>query len=77
MCVACVHLVVCRLMPAGEAGKLHIYVISMYVTTMTLTTVGYGDIGAENTGERIGYILLFVVGAFIWGDLLATVCVRM
>ena len=26
----------------------------MYVVTMTLTTVGYGDISAENTSERIG-----------------------
>ena len=54
-------------------GKLEAYIVSMYVATMTLTTVGYGDISADNTPERIGYILLFISGAFIWGNLLATI----
>ena len=52
-------------------GKMEAYVISIYVTTMTLTTVGYGDISADNTSERVGYTLFFIVGAFIWGNLLA------
>ena len=55
------------------AGKFQAYFICVYVTTMTLTTVGYGDISAENTAERIGYVLLFVVGAFVWGNLMADV----
>ena len=54
-------------------GKVDAYVISMYVVTMTLTTVGYGDITAENTLERVGYTTLFVVGAFVWGNLLAEI----
>jgi CRP-like cAMP-binding protein len=54
-------------------GKVDAYVISMYVVTMTLTTVGYGDITAENTVERVGYTVLFVVGAFVWGNLLAEI----
>jgi voltage-gated potassium channel Kch len=49
------------------------YVISIYVTTMTLTTVGYGDIAASNTPERVGYVLFFIIGAFYWGNLLAEV----
>ena len=40
---------------------------------MTLTTVGYGVITAENTAERVGYTLCFVCGAFVWGTLLAEV----
>ena len=48
------------------------YVVSMYLVTMTLTTVGYGDISAESTPERIGYILLFIGGAFVWGNLLVS-----
>jgi len=52
-------------------GKMEAYVISVYVTTMTLTTVGYGDISADNTSERVGYTFFFIVGAFIWGNLLA------
>ena len=54
-------------------GKLEAYAISCYLITMTLTTVGYGDIVAENTSERVGYVVLFIVGAFIWGTLLAEV----
>ncbi len=38
-----------------------------------MTTVGYGDITAENTAERLGFTLLFVCGAFVWGTLLAEV----
>jgi hypothetical protein len=38
---------------------------------MTITTVGYGDITAETTWERIGYSLFFIVCAFSWGELIA------
>ena len=55
-------------------GKIEAYVISAYVVTMTLTTVGYGDISADNTSERVGYIIFFIIGAFVWGDLLAQAC---
>jgi CRP-like cAMP-binding protein len=54
-------------------GKIEVYVISVYLVTMTVTTVGYGDINADNTAERVGYVLLFVVGAFVWGNLLAVI----
>ena len=53
------------------AGKVEAYIISLYVTTMTITTVGYGDISAENNYERVGYIVMFIAGAFVWGNLLA------
>lgn len=32
-----------------------------------------GDISANNTSERIGYVVLFIFGAFVWGTLLAQV----
>ena len=54
-------------------GKIEAYAISMYVVTMTLTTVGYGDVTADNTSERVGYVLFFIVGAFVWGNLLAEI----
>ena len=37
---------------ATHRGKIEAYIISLYVTTMTLTTVGYGDISALNSNER-------------------------
>ena len=58
---------------SSSSGKLQAYIISVYVITMTLTTVGYGDISAENSAERVGFVLLFIGGAFIWGHLLAEV----
>ena len=54
-------------------GKMEAYVVSVYTAAMTLTTVGYGDIAAENTAERVGFTVLFVGGAFLWGTLLAEV----
>ena len=41
------------------------YAIACYLITMTLTTVGYGDINAENTAERIGDVFMFILGADI------------
>jgi len=58
---------------ATVAGKLEAYVISVYAVTMTITTVGYGDISAEGSWERCMYTILFIVGAFVWGNLLAEI----
>jgi hypothetical protein len=52
-------------------GKVEAYVLSVYLVSMTITTVGYGDITAETTWERIGYSLFFIVCAFSWGELIA------
>ena len=38
------------------------YITSFYFTVTTIVTVGYGDITAQNTGERIICILLMIVG---------------
>ncbi len=54
-------------------GKVEAYFVSVYLVAMTLTTVGFGDITACNTAERVGYALLFVAGAFIWGNVLAQI----
>lgn len=40
---------------------------------MTYATVGYGDISAENTAERLVYVFMFIIGAVIWGFLLADI----
>ena len=42
-------------------GKLEAYSIAVYVVTQTLTTVGYGDTSADNTAERVGYVLFFIL----------------
>ena len=48
-------------------GKIEAYVLSMYLVAMTITTVGYGDITADNTSERVGYTVFFIVCAFFLG----------
>ena len=40
---------------------------------LVVTTVGFGDIVAHSTEERIAYIVLMICGAFVWGTLLAQV----
>jgi hypothetical protein len=54
-------------------GKLEAYVISIYITSMTVTTVGYGDITAQNTSERVGYTLFFIASSYLWSTLIAEV----
>jgi len=53
----------CRAPPPRAHPPHDIYVIA--------TTVGYGDISAENTAERIVYVVMFIAGAVLWGFLLA------
>lgn len=38
------------------------YLIGIYFTVTTITTVGYGDISADTTGERIMCIILMLIG---------------
>ena len=39
-----------------------LYAVSMYYVVTTITTVGYGDISATNTAERVFSQLLMIVG---------------
>ena len=54
-------------------GKLEAYIIAVYITAQTLTTVGYGDITPDNTSERVGYSMFFIINAIVWGNLLAEI----
>ena len=42
------------------------YVISIYYTVTTISTVGYGDISGTNTFERIICIFLMIIGVFFF-----------
>ena len=42
-----------------------------YWSTMTLTTIGYGDFVPQNEGERVFTICAMFVGAFIYAQLVA------
>ena len=49
------------------------YVVSLYWAFTTMTTVGYGDVNATNTGERVMALLSMLVGASIFGYVVGNV----
>lgn len=46
------------------SGNAELYFASYYFTVTTFTTVGYGDISATSTSERIMAIILMICGVF-------------
>ena len=45
-----------------EAEIMELYILSVYFTMQTLTTVGYGDFSITSTAEKIMTIILQLVG---------------
>ena len=46
----------------NEADRYQLYFVSIYWTITTITTVGYGDISANNLEERLFCSLVMVLG---------------
>ena len=51
------------------------YVTSFYWTIATMLAVGYGDVYAVNSGERIYSIVAQLLGAIVFGTVIGTVSV--
>ena len=51
-----------------------VYCIGFYWGMMTLTTVGYGDITAQNTGERMFFSVVMLCSTFVFAYVLGNVC---
>ena len=49
------------------------YIFSLYWTFTTLSTVGYGDISAKNTPERLFNCLIMLLGGTMFGYIVASV----
>ena len=49
-----------------------LYVASLYWSTMTLTSIGYGDIAPQNDLERVVCCLLMVISAATWAYVIGT-----
>ena len=46
----------------NDMSAFDLYVTSFYFTTTTILTVGYGDISAINSTEKLLCILLMIIG---------------
>lgn len=49
------------------------YIISMYFINTVFSTVGFGDIAAENNAERIYTVIVMYVGTLVFGAMLGEV----
>ena len=50
----------------SDYNNAELYLVSMYFSIMTLATVGYGDITACNTTERVVCSIMMLVGIFVY-----------
>lgn len=49
-------------MSQNNTGDGDLYVISLYWTIQTITTVGYGDVLTRQTIERLFAVIILVIG---------------
>jgi Trk-type K+ transport system membrane component len=46
-----------------DLNNFDLYITALYYTVTTITTVGYGDISAHTTTEKLLAICLMIIGA--------------
>ena len=51
----------------------HIYLACFYWSMTTITTVGYGDICPESTGERIFSLVAMCIGGVFYGYVIGSI----
>lgn len=50
------------------------YLVALYMSVMTLTTVGYGDLNPVNLSEYALLVVCMLVGGFMWAYIIGAVC---
>lgn len=57
-------------------GPWALYAACLYWAVMTITSIGYGDItpAPTNAAEQVVAVVLMVIGAMMWGNVIATFC---
>jgi len=63
-----------RVQELTEATNGSVYIASLYWSTMTATTIGYGDIYPESDNERIAAIICMLFGAAIYAYTVGSIC---
>lgn len=53
--------------PMGDNQQLDRYIAAVYWAAATLTTVGYGDVSAHTSAERLFSLLMIMIGALVFG----------
>ena len=59
--------------PRGVVSDLEIYFAAFYWSSMTMTTIGYGDVVPSTLTERIFCSIMMLVGAFAYGYIIGAV----
>ena len=63
-----------RLYCECECSTAQLYVSALYWSTMTLTTIGYGDVGPANAIEMLFIVVAMLVGAAVFSFIVGTCC---
>ncbi|QDZ23601.1 voltage-gated ion channel protein [Chloropicon primus] len=50
------------------------YIVALYLSVMTVTTVGYGDVQPKTTGERVYLIIAMLFGASMQAYVVGSIC---
>lgn len=56
------------------ADPQNVYILALYWATMTLTSLGYGDVTAQNLPEYVFCIFVFALSGQIWAYVIGSVC---
>lgn len=59
--------------PSAEKDPMCVYLLALYWSMMTLTTVGYGDITPQNRQEYMTCTIYMIIAGFIWSYIVGSV----
>ena len=62
--------------PMGSLDAWAIYVSSFYWSIVTITSVGYGDVTPQNTGEMQWCTMFLLMGSCLWAYIIGEAGLR-